>query len=1800
MSDQVVERLLIELEAAVKGEQALKDFFERYVASLEKANTSSEQMSARLREMQQAVKSAGDPAFVRFLGDVVTQLQKEKASLAETAQFVVALGENFRGLEQPVKHVISLFASKISPEIFLDLERQGTNIIDVLARAARAARASGGDIVEQLQAIDKAAKDINLSGVNIGNINFAQGGKIRNVGEEIAERAKQAKATATAISSQAVQDTKQEKRDVEDLVAAHQKRIEVQRALNQLFAEYITLRNTERKFDGETPQQTENFAIEAKEQLQGLAIFDDVERARQEAWARLESFEKQQRDKFVRAQERESAIAAQRESDAAVAAEQDKQKILLDATREIYRGVLAERNKLLDEGADPERVRKTVAIAKQAIARVNEQIREGIVQSTDEIKTALQREVDALTRAAVQSPNTPSALAAPAEKAAKAAQSLADSERAAAAARAESLKTEEQEAALLKELNALLDEYLKKRRAQKAAEGETPKQSEGFAYGARRIVTETILSLTDVSDAQTAREEFWKRLGEFEKAESEKFAKQRAFFAAQEADAAAATAHQSAGKQAQARVDAEKKAAAEVRAALTQIYQQIIAERNKLLDAGANPVAVQRAFDQAKQALTRVNEQIGKGAIKTPQEVEQAFQRETRAIAEATRALNENARATAGVATAARTAEGGLGGLLERFQRFQRRDTNEVMLQFFRTLERGVPVVGFLVNPLGTVLRQMTQMIQTGGALGSIFRTLEHTARGFLGSLIRIGENALGFVVGNILLAPFNALNHAIQNVTSNIGNYIRRGFELNSQLGKTQDQIAEEAKTWDKFLVVLTKPAYDFVIGKLEEVGRTLSKNFGAGADWRTNLFTFGAAFGDELQKALQNLLNFGQQVFAGGGTLDPERWLYAGANLAAQFGEGLIRGFLALVPLVSSLISKIAGFFIGQSPPPLGALRRIIEGGQGVINEWFRGMLMADFSMLDQLTSLVESKLQVMVANKDLLGSAVPGLIASARDQIADMLAELTTNGTVAASTLERIRGLFGDAYNDVVRVVQAMAEWRAATIAVEAAQNALNAATEHLRAIQEEVQNAIDAAQEHVKAVQEAVQNAIDAAQKSYEDAQRAVQAIQDKINEFEINTAEIPERFTRGRRRELDLELLAAQKRAQLAQQYVQDVQKAGQEQVKNAQKELEAIQKAGQERIKAAQKEVEAAQKALQSAQKEAQVKQQLLQLAERLLQEDIKRNQLLAQQLGQVFKLKIDIDPELKKKFDAIFEEINKIFQSKLADEVKILQDFFHTLFTGDVITEIGAEGTQTITQGSQLALGLRNALEDMQAAWNVVSTDLKEFFKALFGEKTVDANGVETAASSFGSLLHDIFATIKDVWDKLPDDAKKVVLVLIGLQVTTGVPMLLLSGLLSLLVIAPKVVLVLGLIAGAILAAKDAWENPMNSLFSVANPFGSMVAGLSLIKKSIDEMGGLGEAIDKYIVSPFRQAYEVLFGHSIIPDIEKGFDAFIVFLTNLPARIITTLGDIGTNLKNKAEEIYNGLPQWMRDSIEGRNPFPNLLSQGQPQKQGLGTGGEIGMPLPDPNAVKAQAQAIVNGAIEALAGGAVGIQKAAQDGSQSVTSAWQHTYDTVVGNSIVPDLVQQTLLWLTNLRDNTIVLINQMVVGAISQTNLLPTGIATSLNLTTTVIYSFISSIQLAWSNHWTWMQDYAITAANNIAQAMSAIFNGVALDVSGAVGGEALNRISATTEGNLGASQTRRLSERVVLESGLARVARAAEQRRSVQVIKNGESAVNVTINQTFPEGTPLWERDELRRVTRDAAHDAIIEVMEQVRKR
>jgi hypothetical protein len=219
-------------------------------------------------------------------------------------------------------------------------------------------------------------------------------------------------------------------------------------------------------------------------------------------------------------------------------------------------------------------------------------------------------------------------------------------------------------------------------------------------------------------------------------------------------------------------------------------------------------------------------------------------------------------------------------------------------------------------------------------------------------------------------------------------------------------------------FFRVLGEPVMDKVTEQFVKLRDAMQDN-------QPQLQGLAEAFGTGLSHGFDRLKSFIEEIL-GLSDFDKEEWFDAGVELMVNFSEGLLTAITDFVlPTITGIASLIGNFFIGASPPPMGPLSKIREGGANTIKAYVEGL--------------------------------------------------------VAGMGSEQIKGLAQSILDNVINIEgQVLAQEKA------------------------------------IKGLEDWV-----------DEATRAVEDKRREIKLFDLATEDIPERFTRARRRQLEYELLAAQ-------------------------------------------------------------------------------------------------------------------------------------------------------------------------------------------------------------------------------------------------------------------------------------------------------------------------------------------------------------------------------------------------------------------------------------------------------------------------------------------------------------------------------------------------------------------------------------------------------------------------------------------------------------------------------------------------
>lgn len=357
------------------------------------------------------------------------------------------------------------------------------------------------------------------------------------------------------------------------------------------------------------------------------------------------------------------------------------------------------------------------------------------------------------------------------------------------------------------------------------------------------------------------------------------------------------------------------------------------------------------------------------------------------------------------------------------------------------------------------------------------------------------------------------------------------------------------------------------------------------------------GQALGDGISNGFERARSFIFEAI-GLGDFDAEEWFDAGVELMVNLTDGMFSALSNyVIPTITTIATTIGGFFIGASPPPMGPLSQIREGGKNTLEAYVQGLVAG------------------------MSSSAISGM---------------------AQEILDNIIG---------------------------------------------------------IEAQELAQEKSIKALEKWVDEASDAVEAKRRQIQLFDLQTEDIPERFTRGRRRQLELELLAAQ-----------DEEKRRKKALDIAKEQLDVTRDylRAQEQIL---RTLEAQQKEREREEKEEAEK-----------------------------KTPLDRGLKMPEGFDskALEEEVNK-WKAVFAEKLQPLFDSWK-MGLGDL---------------ADFVRGILGLDPDKVRGWT-------EMFQQGHDTR-VGIDSLITGISELGAKIIDVMNGAGDTWSNLPDGVKKVILAIVG-----------------------------------------------------------------------------------------------------------------------------------------------------------------------------------------------------------------------------------------------------------------------------------------------------------------------------------------------------------------------------------------------------------------------------------------------------
>lgn len=180
-------------------------------------------------------------------------------------------------------------------------------------------------------------------------------------------------------------------------------------------------------------------------------------------------------------------------------------------------------------------------------------------------------------------------------------------------------------------------------------------------------------------------------------------------------------------------------------------------------------------------------------------------------------------------------------------------------------------------------------------------------------------------------------------------------------------------------------------------------------------------------------------------------------GYNLIYQFAAGMAGAIGAILDVLTNIATAIAIWLSPGSPPRI--LPDIDKWGTATINEWLRGWLKGDFSLLEDIADPIEGLLRSMVGLGVDQIDVVPMIIAM-RDAITGAVDEFVQLGAVSEDTFRRIFNQLGATDPVLQAYVRSMIALEIADKKVSAAQEELNAITERYQKLLEPIDDELQA--------------------------------------------------------------------------------------------------------------------------------------------------------------------------------------------------------------------------------------------------------------------------------------------------------------------------------------------------------------------------------------------------------------------------------------------------------------------------------------------------------------------------------------------------------------------------------------------------------------------------------------------------------------------------------------------------------------------------------------------------------------------
>lgn len=749
----------------------------------------------------------------------------------------------------------------------------------------------------------------------------------------------------------------------------------------------------------------------------------------------------------------------------------------------------------------------------------------------------------------------------------------------------------------------------------------------------------------------------------------------------------------------------------------------------------------------------------------------------------------------------------------------------------------------------------------------------------------------------------FDSANHAIgttSELVQKISDYIDKRFvPILGEVGDTwKASVTRIQNTFALLQQSFTEPIFSSLERIFKPINDFLTAKDASGLNQNViSLQGFFQVLGEIPARGIDRFMDFFRQA-SGIMNTSATDFFEGAVKLVVAFADGIMTGFEQyVVPAVEAIVNGIADFLIGHSPPPKGPLAGVVEGAMAVIAAYSEGLKKGlDYSALNDIGGLIASALSLSVEQGMMKESVAIEDQLDMRNWIGQALQQIQQFGSVFGYVLDAIRANFGSLGADIANYLDLIAQINAATKEQEAAEKAVEQAT-------------------------------------------KDVNAAQEKLRMFELLSAEIPERYTRGRKLELELELKGKE-----------DAQKSAQESAK-----------AAADKVKELQKQAQALQNYFQELEKVMELERQRLAALKKEGEDDTNVNPAFGR-----------IDETVQKAIDAAKKRWEEWFSVHVWPEISKLEVHFSRI--GEIIRGfLGLTPNKGFEDWYKQGEQLRKSIEGIIANLPKLVADAKRFSDTIGGVLPI-------LGDVLGAVL-TIIDKMTEGFNSLPDWAKDLIkkgLVVVTLNwILGGLP----GGILALLASA----LGMGASSGAlaIVASGIFMTIAVGLVFDAVASlvgFGHPVQdALKALFTWDDKRGGWSiQVVIDYILDPKKSAeYKAKTGKSPLEDIVSQFFGNV---QNIPAvggiinqveeQLTKSMNDlftdpakkkqVETNIDNFFDSIRNPAKK-AKDDLVGHSIIPDMVKEiigwfGQMRDLLGGIGDQIGDKLTKPFADAASA----------------------------------------------------------------------------------------------------------------------------------------------------------------------------------------------------------------------------------------------------